>query len=231
MKRIFKAAALTAVVISVFMFPACTLHIPYDWDWEAASVRVILKVDPDDAMVLVNGKWIGEAYEFATPQSAIRLASKHNEIVIKKEGYIEEAIDLFQYASNNITIRLKLLPDKDYVGPPGKAPTAPKPPKPDKPKAKTAPEREIPLDILEKSEQERTVEPVEIYLEILPAEASIYLDGKFWGISPKSGKIENLRLKPGKYTLEIVKPGFEPYKKELDVKEQKLKLSIRLEKK
>jgi hypothetical protein len=74
------------------------------------------------------------------------------------------------------------------------------------------------------------LEPVNVTLQIEPKEAAIYLNGKFWGISPESGTIGNLRLEPGKYTLEVVKPGYQSIKKELEVKDQALKLIIKLEK-
>jgi hypothetical protein len=216
-------------------FSACTFHFPYDyWDWDYSEYRVILKVDPDDAQVLLNGKWIGEAYEFSTNNSALRLSSRSNELVIKKDGYVEEAVDLYEYNTRKIVIRLKLLKDKDYTGPPkSRKPAKKVTPKEAerKPgyKAKTEPEKELPPEPQEESMQE--VKPIVVILEIQPEEASIYLNGKFWGIAPRDGKIENLRLKPGKYTLEVAKPGFQDYKKEIEVKEKKLKILIKLEKK
>ena len=33
-----------------------------------------------------------------------------------------------------------------------------------------------------------------IILTVTPAETAIYIDGKFWGLAPEAGKIENLRL-------------------------------------
>ncbi|UCH98397.1 MAG: PEGA domain-containing protein [Candidatus Aminicenantes bacterium] len=222
------------IVSLIFVFSACTFHFPYDWDWDYSEYRVILKVEPDDAHVLLNGKWIGEAYEFSTYASALRLKSRRNELIIKKEGYVEEAIDLYDYDTRKIVIQLKLLKDKDYTGP-AKSKKPARKAKPEeaekKPgyKAKTEPVKELPPEPKEESKQ--LVKPVDVILEIHPEESSIYLNGKFWGISPKEGKIENLRLKPGQYTLEVVKPGYQDYKREIEVKEQKLDLIIKLEKK
>ena len=214
---------------------ACTFHFPYDdWEWDYSEYRVILKVIPDDARVLLNGKWIGEAYEFSTDKSALRLSSRNNELVIKKEGFIEEAIDLYEYNTRKIIIRLTLRIDKDYTGgvkpgtPAEKATPREAERKPGY-EAKTEPVKELPPEPPEESLPE--VKPVDVILEIQPEEASIYLNGKFWGITPPKGKIENLRLEPGKYTLEVVKPGYQDYKKEIEVKEQKLKILIKLEKK
>jgi hypothetical protein len=232
MKNVCYAFLLVSLIVT---FSACTFHFPYDyWDWDYSEYRVILKVEPDDAHVLLNGKWIGEAYEFSTNNTALRLTSRSNELVIKKEGYVEEAIDLYEYNTRKVVIRLKLLKDKDYTSPP----KSKKPGKKVKPeeaerkpgyKAKTEPEKELPPEPQEDIKE--SVKPIDVILEIQPEEASIYLNGTFWGIAPQGGKIENLRLKPGKYTLEVVKPGYQDYKKELEVKEQKLKIFIKLEKK
>jgi hypothetical protein len=231
MKLMFKVKQglkLIGILTLISIFSSCTLHFPYDWDWESREIRVRLLVEPDDANVLLNGKWIGEAYEFSSFESAIRLASRNNEIIVKKEGFLEEVIDLHRHYTNNITIRLELREDKDYTGP-----VKPKEPG-EKPKPKdtgTEPPEKTPQDIEEKGRDLTVIEPVEVFLEVLPEEASIYLNGKFWGISPRGGKIENFRLKPGKYTLEVLKPGYRTYEKELIVKDKTVNLSIRLEKK
>lgn len=223
------------LVCLIVTLSACTFHFPYDyWDWDYTEYRVILKVEPDDAQVLLNGKWIGDAYEFSTDNSALRLASRNNELVIKKEGYVEEAVNLYEYNTRRIIIRLKLRIDKDYTRPaqPG-TPAEKVTPKEAEIKpgyeAKNAPEKVLPPEPPEESMP--GVKPVDVILEVHPQEASIYLNGKFWGIAPPGGKIENLRLDPGKYTLEVAKPGYQDYKKEIEVKEQKLKILIKLGKK
>jgi hypothetical protein len=232
MKNLGYAFLLVSLIVTL---SACTFHFPYDyWDWDYSEYRVILKVEPDDAQVLLNGKWIGEAYEFSNNNSALRLSSRNNELVIKKEGYVEEAIDLHEYSTRKIVIRLKLLKDKDYTGPvkprtPVKKVTPKEAERKPGYKAETEPELDLPPEPQEESMPE--VKPIDVILEIQPQEASIYLNGKFWGIAPREGKIENLRLEPGKYTLEVAKPGYQDYKKEIEVKEQKLKILIKLEKK
>jgi hypothetical protein len=227
MVNVKQGLKLIGILTLIIIFSSCTLHFPYDWDWESREIRVRLLVEPDDANVLLNGKWIGEAYEFSSFESAIRLASRNNEIIVKKEGYVEEAIDLYRYYTNNVTIRLKLREDKDFTAPVKPTEPAKKPESP----PKTEPPGKTPPQIEEKDRELTTAEPVEVFLEVLPEEAAIYLNGKFWGISPRGGKIENVRLKPGKYTLEVTKPGYRTFEKELDVKDEKINLSIQLVKK
>jgi len=236
MKEIFKGALLA--VLLMLVLPGCAFHIPpYGTDWESPTIYVTLEVEPDNAVVLLNGKWIGEAYEFSNPDSAIRLASRNNEIIIKKEGFVEEVINLYDYSSRYIKVRIKLLRDNDYA-PPAAPVTTPEPgPKPAKPAKdpayipKPAPEREMPLQA--EDPQPSVITTVAVVLTVTPEESSIYLDGKFWGISPKGGKIENVHLKPGKYVFEVVKPGYKSYKKEIAIavkKDSTFNLTIDLEK-
>ncbi|HLP59915.1 MAG TPA: PEGA domain-containing protein [Candidatus Deferrimicrobium sp.] len=233
-----KKIGYVCIVILIYVLTGCTFPYPYE-NWEAgySDYRVVLLVNPDDADVLLDGKFIGTAYEFASKDAPLRLHSRNHELVIKKEGYNEELINLSAYSTPDITIRLNLSEDRYYsqsqvkkrTGEEVKAKTtAPG----YKPVPQTEPEKEPPVEMgAEEAEDEGSnVELINVTLEIEPKEAAIYLDGKFWGIAPESGTIDNLRLEPGKYTLEIVKPGYQSIKKELDIKDRDLTLTFKLEK-
>ncbi|MCP5045811.1 MAG: PEGA domain-containing protein [bacterium] len=222
MKKIIGISLL--MMLMMVSFSGCSLHFPDGFDWDSPVYRVILKVNPDDSEVLLNGKVIGFAYEFSTSDSALRLASRTNELVIKREGYVEEEINLYDYSSHRIVIRLELQEDRDYSAPP---PVKARPPKPLKPsQGKTVPKVVVP----EEEETDPAKKPVDVTLEVTPEESAIYLDGRFWGLAPKSGVIGNLRLKPGKYELAVVKPGYGTYKKTLFIADQPVKLTVKLEK-
>lgn len=229
MKKIFYPAILAIILL----LPACSFHFPTDWDNEYSygDYSIVLKVNPDDAHVLLNGKFIGEAYEFSTRASALKLRSKRNELVIKKEGFLEEEIDLERYNMRKLTITLELKPDmvlkrktveESEVAPP------PPPPK-EKREYKVVKEKEIP-----KGELKSSVKGVfsRVVLKVSPADSSIYVDGKFWGVVPDQGVINNFNLKKGKHRIEVLKPGFVTVLKIINVTGQKeLKVIIKLEKK
>ncbi|HSQ35921.1 MAG TPA: PEGA domain-containing protein [Candidatus Binatia bacterium] len=213
------------VLFLVGLGAACTINLPYDVldDYDAVLVR--MEVTPDDADVLLNGRLIGVAYEFSTPRSALRLASRQNEIVFKKQGYAEASVDLNAYSSRNITLRINLEQPEPKAAAAGPAATSeqeaytaktePAPPPPPGEKPAAAEDRAVTL----------------VILTVTPAEAAIYIDGKFWGLAPEAAKIENLRLRPGKYVFEAFKPGFKAYKKEISVpKGEKFALAIALQK-
>ncbi len=218
----------SGITVMVLLLAACTLHFPYDWGVDYQDYRVILLVEPDNADVLLDGKFIGEAYEFSKEGSALRLHSRNHELVITKKGYVEEVVDVREYSSNNITIRLKLLKDRREYSSPEKKKEVKTLEKTEY-IAKTEPVKEPPKE-LEAEATAKVVKAVNVSLEISPKESSIYLNGRFWGITPESGRIDNLRLKTGKYTLEVVKPGYKNYKKLLDVKDKDIKLILKLQK-
>jgi hypothetical protein len=179
--------------------------------------------------VLLNGKLIGAAYEFSSVQSALRLASRQNELVFKKNGYAEEAVDLRSYSSRNITLRINLEPQGGKIA---SEPAGKDVPLKEDNEAYTAETETVPpLPPAEKpvTTEERSL--TSVLLTVTPAETAIYIDGKFWGLAPEGGKIENLRLKPGKYVFEAFKPGFSAYKKQVAVpKAEKFTLNIALQK-
>jgi len=227
MKKIFYPALLGAILL----LPACSFHFPADWDSEYSygDYSIVLKVNPDDAHVLLNGKFIGEAYEFSTRASALKIRSARNELVIKKEGYLEEEIDLEKYSMRRLTITLELKPDrvmKRETVPADSGITPPPPPKEDK--GKVVKEREVP-----RGEVKSVVagEFGRVVLEVSPVEASIYVDGKFWGIVPEGGVINNFNLPKGKHRIEVVKPGYKTVQKNITVAGKELKVMIKLEKK
>jgi len=210
----------------------CTFHIPYDLEDSYyspfKSYKIIFLIEPDDAKILLNGRVIGEAYEFSTKDSVLKLTSKNNEIVIKKEGYVEETIDLHQYDSNKITVKLQLHKDKGYYTDKERKISSLKEEKSEY-IAKTDP----PPKPLKEPEKEINEEfkIVNIILEIQPPESAIYLNGAFWGISPQNGKIENMKVKEGENIIEVFKPDYKIYRKKINITDQKkVKIIIKLEK-
>lgn len=53
-----------------------------------------------------------------------------------------------------------------------------------------------------------------IRLEVRPDDASVYVDDEFWG---NAGETKFLTLRSGRHTIELVRPGFEVARREVDV--------------
>jgi len=233
MKKIF----LATIVIFMFFLSGCSFYWPGMMEEDFVEYKITFLIDPDDAQILLNGRFIGEAYEFSKPKSALKVTSRKNEIIIKKKGFAEEAIDLYEYTTKEIIIKMKLKEEKDYL--PEKKMIKPteetKKPALDKKKPeyipKTLPEKEPTKNL--KEEKMMTVKTVSFKLDIQPPDSVIYINGKFWGITPESGTIQNLKLIPGKYKIEILKPGYKTVVKMVEVKvsQKEKKITIKLKKK
>ena len=222
---VMKKAYLTLGVLALaFSLTSCSIQFPYDTYEDYGGYRITLLVEPDDAEVMLNGRLIGLAYEFSTRESALRLASRNNELVIKKKGFIEEFIDLGGYTSRVITVKIKMNPDKRFVA---KVPVPEEKGK-EEYEPRTEPVISPPQD---QKQQESLSPPTLVRIAVVPADTAIYLNGKFWGIAPETGKIENLHLKKGKYLFEAFKPGYKTFSKEFDIpKAEKFDIKINLEK-
>jgi hypothetical protein len=227
------------VLIPVLLvFFSCTIYLPYSFEDDEGPYRIILSIDPDDAQVLLNGKLIGDAYEFSTLKTAIRLQSRNNSLIIKKTGYIEEFIDLKKFSDQTITLEIQMKKDQSMARTESPKPARTIPSEkikneniPMKERAENTIAKETTPDISHDSTEDKIADMVTIQMEIYPEEASIYINSRFFGIVPSDNIINNVRLKPDRYLLEIVKPGFQSYRKELDLtKPEKPELVIKLQK-
>jgi len=209
----------------VLLAAACTFQFPYDYIEDRAEYRITFKVTPDDAEVILNGRFIGLAYEFTGGDAVLVLSSRDSELLLRKRGYEEEEIDLWEYSGRTIAIERKLTPVEKYGE--GKVAEETKPVAETDP-AKTEPERP---DSEPPPTPEQPKRIVQVSMTVQPADAAIYLDGKFLGVAPASGQITNLKLKPGRYQFQILKPGYRTLEQTQVIPDQeKLELTFQLEK-
>jgi hypothetical protein len=217
-----------AILTVICVFAACSIHVPWEVLDDYDGVRVIMRVTPDDADVLLNGRFIGAAYEYAASGLALRVASRENELAFKKKGYREKVVDLRTYSSSRITLKIELAP----VSSP--APGAPGAPAAEETGDEQAYEAQSePL----KPQPDETPLPVaarfltQVELKVTPEEAAVYIDDRFWGLAPAAGQAIFLRLPPGKYAVAVFKPGYASVTREIVVpKQEKFALQIVLKK-
>jgi hypothetical protein len=58
-------------------------------------------------------------------------------------------------------------------------------------------------------------EPAGLLLDVRPADAAIYLDGKLLAAGEGEGRMERGEIVPGRHVLEVVMPGYETYRSTL----------------
>lgn len=57
-----------------------------------------------------------------------------------------------------------------------------------------------------------------LYISVLPSDAAVYLDGHFLGTAGEIGQLSaGMVVQPGDHVIELVRPGFETYRKEIVV--------------
>jgi hypothetical protein len=208
---------------------ACAIHIPWELMDDNDGVRVVMLVTPDDADVLLNGRFIGAAYEYADARVALRLASRANELAFRRKGFREQAVDLRDYPSRRITLRVELAPEAGAApaagGPPAAAAAPADPDQAYEAKSEPLP----PLPPERPAGEARAL--VEVALTVTPEEAAVYVDGRFWGVAPEAGSVMVMRLTPGKHVLAAFKPEYAPWAGEIVVpKQERYELKIALAK-
>jgi hypothetical protein len=212
---------LPLLLILAGAFAACSINVPWEVMDDYDGVRVVMHVVPDDADVRLNGRLIGAAYEYASPGLALRLASRENTLEFRQKGFRRKVLDLRDYATRTITVKISLEPEGDAAG------------------GETAQDREayaaksepLPPQPAEKPAPAETRFLTLVALTVVPEETAVYIDSRFWGLAPAEKKAIFLRLPPGPYTFSAFKPGYAPFSKGITVpKQEKFELEINLQK-
>ncbi len=201
--------------MAALFFSACSITFPDSPFYDYRPYRIILQVEPSFAEVFVDGHYVGQAYEFSSERTSLRLASRRTEVLLALPGYQDEFVDLRAYSSRMVTVRLVMVPE------PGTVPTTES-----RPAIQTPAENETAYQFseIEAKEPPPDADPMldparytEVVLLVNVEDASIYVNGVFWGLSPAGGRIENARLALGKNLFEVFKPGYQAFRREFTV--------------
>jgi len=207
---------LPLLLCSLFLLTYCSIHITDYGDYDQVSYKLSFEVTPADARLYLDDKFIGYCSEFTPDREPLRIKKRNGFLTIKKEGFIEEEIDLSMLSQRRMLIKLNLRPD---------------------PYQKDAVKGEV-----AQSEKDRAEQPVlpqsreattpisdnwaEVMLSSNESDVAVWIDGKFWGIL--SGEKSSLFLEPGKHLIEAFKPGFIRFKQEITVSKEKKEINIQL---
>jgi len=215
-----KRLALFLVFLSVVVSAGCALHIPgpvFDDEYGLYPIYVRLNIDPDDAEVYLDGRLIGEAYEFSAFSSSIRLSSHNHRLVFRRDGYFETVVDLDNYRGRRIILDQRLRPFSSEGTP---AAQASEPARTENPAAGGDDGSAV---------AEGATTRYALILTIEPAEATIYVNGRFWGIVPSSGRIGRVAFAEKEIDLDVMKPGFKPWHQKIVLTEEGEELNVKLE--
>ena len=161
-----------------------------------------LNVKPKKAAVYVDGEYVGLAKEFDGYPGYLWLRMGVYRVTLFMPGY-KTLTHSFEIRSGEVfDVRIRLEPGEAT---PPELPPAAEPQRPTMASETTA-----------KTSQEAPGETGRLQFLIQPADASVYLDGRFLGSAVELGSLHaGLIVGAGRHQVEVVRPGYTP--EELDV--------------
>jgi hypothetical protein len=166
---------------------------------------------PDRAEVWVDGRFVADARDLDGDPSYLWLKQGAHHVVLYKAGFksFEDDVDV----RAGVLRRLKVQLEKGESRPPVAAPAEVR--------------REPARPELGAARPRTGGAGGVVRLQVRPRDASVYVDGGYRGTA---GELPSLRLSAGHHRLELVRPGFQPLEKELDVEaDQSFDLELSME--
>jgi hypothetical protein len=161
-----------------------------------------LNVKPNQAEAWVDGKYVADARDLDGNPSYLWLKQGSHRIVLYKAGFrsFEEDVDVHVGMIRELKVKLE--------------------------KGDSAPPAPAAVDIRPESPQPESTEPRaeaaesrpgaggDVRLHVKPSDATVYVDDEYRGTAQD---LLSLRLPAGHHRVELVRPGFRPLEKDLDV--------------
>jgi hypothetical protein len=191
----------------------------YPWGWggggavyhyverESGSVRVL--VDPAEARVYVDGYYAGTVDDFDGLFQRLHVAPGRHEIALKLEGYQTHRLKVYVPPDSTVKVHFDMQKGEGETF---------------EDLAKGVPETEARR---EREQEERWTEAEDraeedemaavggrLELSVRPEDASVYVDGAFRGSGRETS---SLKLAPGRHRIEIVRPGYQTFEREVEI--------------
>jgi hypothetical protein len=189
-------------------------HGTYFYDAaDAGSVRVL--VDQPKARVYVDGYYAGIVDDFDGMFQRLRVAPGEHDITVKLEGYKTHNFSVLVPYDGTLKLRWELEPGEghDGTGDPTLAP----------PRREARRERDEDRWTRREPQRSPRRDPeatrdgfATLRFDVRPDDASVYVDGAFRGAARELGSLE---LPAGQHRIEIVRPGYRTYEREVTVEE------------
>jgi hypothetical protein len=198
-----------------------------------------LQVEPEETEVYVDGYYAGEVDDFDGIFQRLHVRPGRHEITFKLDGYRTHRVKVYVPIDRTLRVHHHMekgrsadatesvigSPEQDERRDRGRLAAA---------EAEDAAAEEEAEDVAAEAEPAEEAKPAnasaQISIDVKPADAAVYLDGKFVGTADE---VDELDLAAGRHRLEVVRPGHVTFVKELEVPKegkQELELQIVLEK-
>ncbi len=225
---------------------------PYHYsNWDSGAID--LNVKPKNTQVYLNGSLVGTTGKFDGFPDYLWLREGRHELIFYLEGH-KTVRKIYEVVRETVwRERFQMVPGESKpVADLSKPPVPPKPaqdvarnttreqhPNQDHPRAR----RRIPVEGQaqaapassgegERGDLDLRGEPARLILNVVPGDATVYLDGKFLGAATDlANRSGDLIVDAGEHTLELLRPGYQTATRQIQLKAgELLTLDIALEK-
>lgn len=180
------------------------------YDDNRSSVRI--QVQPEKATVYVDGYYAGVVDDFNGLFQRLNLSPGRHEVTVRMDGYRTHTWKI--YAPSGQTIKLQYdLVKGDGADPVDEMPGA-RPVAYQRESGDPEYDRDAPSSRPMARNERPAGDPGRVRLNFRPDDATIYIDGEFRG---KAGQVQTVELSPGSHRIEVVRPGFVTYEREIEV--------------
>lgn len=198
----------------------------YDYPAYDSLGGIDLNVKPKRAEVYLDGQRIGEVRRFDGYPSMLWLEEGTYDLVIYEAGHetLHETIKIFPGVVIDFDARMEegvATPPEEIVPPPSAQP------RPSEGSTAAAP----PEGDGARQDVDSSHQPARLHLTVEPADASVYLDGRFLGTGGELAELRSgLMVNAGVHQLSVVRPSYESEELTVEVDAgEDVELAVRLE--
>ena len=203
-----------------------------------AQVRTL--VEPSKTRVYVDGYYAGVADDFDGLFQRLNVSPGRHDITLKLEGYTSHTLSVYAGRDQTLKLRWDMVrgtgETRDTVG------------EENDPRSDREADRDRDRDLdmerdgdrergsardrsreVDADRPDRPASPDargEVFFEIEPADASVYVDGEFHG---KASQVSRLELSAGRHRIEVVRPGYRTEETEINVEGEAKKVVVKLD--
>lgn len=200
-----------------------------------AQLRTL--VEPAKARVYVDGYYAGIADDFDGIFQRLNVSPGRHDITFKLEGYGSHTFSI--YANRNQTLKLRF----DMVR--GNTDTRDSIGEPNDPRADRDRDRGREMELEDDSTRSPETGEVDtdrsarlrgaptrdaglgtLTLDVAPGDASVYVDGEFYG---KASQVSRVELPAGRHRIEVVRPGYRTEEADVDVDGEPQRVVVKLQ--
>ena len=176
---------------------------------DSGSLRII--VEPEKTRVYVDGYYAGIVDDFDGILQRLNVPPGRHDITLKLEGYRTQHFKVYVPVDDTIKIHYDMVrgageaTSEQFAGVPA-----------DYARIEDMDDNDRrPGDDDRRYDGRDEGDTVAVRLQVRPGDASVYVDGEFRGSGRQS---TNLRLRPGRHRIEVVRPGFRTVEREVEVR-------------